>query len=92
LEGPALLDALVALAQEAGVTVRVVPRGPDHDGGVRSGACRMRGEPWLLLAARDSVEDRIDAAVAALRAFAPELIAQRYLPPALRKRLEGDAG
>ncbi len=93
MEGPALLDALVELARELGVEVRGMPRSPGPEGnrGARSGACRIGGRTWLLLAAGDPLEDRIQAAVDALCRFVPsDALEGRYLPPAVRERLERD--
>jgi hypothetical protein len=88
VEGQALLDYLVELAREAGIQVRTIP----HSGAVtdlppRSGACLIRGAPWLLLAPGEPLEDRIEAAAAALRTHAPGVLEGRYLPPAVRERL-----
>jgi hypothetical protein len=91
MEGPALLDALVALAQESGIRVRVLPRaGLAEEPAPRSGTCRIRGEPWLLLAPGEPLEDRIEAAAEALRRHAGPLLESRWLPPAVRGRLEPD--
>jgi hypothetical protein len=88
VEGQALLDFLVELAQQAGIEVRVIPGvATEGDPAPRSGLCRIRGTPWLLLAPRESLEDRIEAAVEALRAHALEALEGRYLPPAVRERL-----
>jgi hypothetical protein len=86
-----VLAFLVALAEEAGIAVRVLPRAAAGEGepAPRSGACRMRGAPFLLLAPAEPVEDRIAAAAAALRRFAPQALEGRFLPPAVRARLEG---
>jgi hypothetical protein len=85
-----VLAVLVALAEEAGIAVRVLPRaaGGEAEPAPRSGACRLRGAPFLLLAPAEPVEDRIAAAVAALRGFAPHALEGRFLPPAVRERLE----
>jgi hypothetical protein len=89
VEGQALLDFLVELAQEAGVKVRVIPHSAGEiDPAPRSGSCRIRGDPWLLLASHESLEDRIEAALAAVRAHALEALEGRYLPPAVRERLD----
>ena len=88
MEDAALLDALVELAEELGITVRVLT-GAARDGeALQSGPCRVRGEPWLMLAAHEPLEARQAAAIAALREFASEALADRYLPPALRNVLE----
>jgi hypothetical protein len=93
VEAPALLDTLVELAREAGIRVRVVPRSSaELDLAPRSGICRIRGALWLLLVSAESLEDRIEAAAAAVRAHAPEVLEGRYLPPAVRERLERPQG
>jgi len=93
VEGPALLDFLVELAQEAGIQVRVIPgSGAVVDLPPRSGICRIRGAPWLLLAADESLEDRIEAAATAVRTHAPGALEGRFLPPAVRDRLSSPRG
>jgi hypothetical protein len=93
VEGHALLDFLVELAQGAGIKVRVIPRsGAEFDLAPRSGICRIRGAPWLLLAAGESLEDRIEAAATAVRVHAPQALEGRYLPPAVRERLKSPRG
>lgn len=91
MEPGALLDFLVELAEGAGIRVRVVPRagaGGEGEPSPRSGLCRIRGEPWLLLVAAEPLEDRIEAAAQALRRAAGPKLEGRYLPPAVRARLE----
>ena len=97
MEAGSLLDQLVALADEAGIRVRQLPRAARGREGdpARSGLCRMRGELWLILAPSEPVEDRIEAVAAALRGARPEWLDSRYLPPAVRERLDragGDGG
>ena len=93
MEGQALLDFLVELAQEAGVQVRVIPRyAAEGDPPPRSGICRIRGVPWLLLASGEPLEDRIEAAATAVRVHAREALEERYLPPAVRERLDSPRG
>jgi hypothetical protein len=93
VEGQALLDYLVELAQEAGVHVRVIPYSSAMvDLPPRSGICRIRGAPWLLLASGESLEDRIEAAATAVRTHAPGALEGRYLPPAVRERLVSPRG
>jgi hypothetical protein len=84
------LDFLVGLAEESGITVRVMPRGSARSGEPlpESGPCQVRGAPWLILAAGEPLSARIDAAVAALRRFAGSDLEDRYLPPAVRDLLE----
>jgi hypothetical protein len=93
VEGQALLDFLVELAQEAGIQVRVIPRSAaEVDPAPRSGTCRIRGSPWLLLASGEPLEDRIEAAAMAVRAHALEALEGRFLPPAVRERLDSPRG
>jgi hypothetical protein len=93
VEGQALLDCLVELAREAGIQVRVIPTSAAvTDLPPRSGICRIRGSPWLLLASGEPLEDRIAAAAAALRTLAPGGLERRYLPPAVRERLVSPRG
>ncbi len=90
MEPSAVLDALVQLVREAGVTVKVLPRATLREGEPApvSDLCLIRGEPFLLLAASAPLEDRISAAARAARRFGPDLIEGRFLPPAVRERLE----
>ena len=90
MESEAILDALVEIARESGVTVRVIPRATAREGEPlpASDVCVIRGEPWLLLAAGESLEDRIAAAARAVQRFAPDIAETRFLPPAIRARLD----
>jgi hypothetical protein len=89
MESPELLDAFLALAREAELEVRLLPkRSGEVEVPARSGACRLRGRWLVLLAPGDSVEDRIDAVVKGLRGLDPEALEGRWIPPALRARLE----
>jgi hypothetical protein len=92
MEPRALLQALGELAREVGVEVRKVPSGLGEPGEApaRSGVCRVGGRLFVLLAATDSVEDRIEALVEGLRAADPAALEGRFLPPAVRARLEGE--
>jgi hypothetical protein len=86
MEGPELLSALIELAGEAGLRVRAA--GPAGEGPLESGVCRVRGELWLVLSASDPVAHRIDVVARALRAHAAPFLESRWLPPALRARIE----
>ena len=93
MQAPALLDYLVELAREAGIRVRVIPRSSaELDLAPHSGICRIRGSLWLLLVSAESLEDRIEAAATVVRAHASEVLEGRYLPPAVRERLECPQG
>ena len=85
-----ILASLVDIAREAGLEVRALPaRGAaDADLAPRSGVCRVRGRLLVLLSAADSVEDRTHALVHALRSAGPEALEGRWIPPAVRERIE----
>jgi len=87
VESRELLDALVGLAEEAGIAVRVSGRG-EGELPPRSGLCRVRGNLLLVLSAAEPLEARIEAAAAALGAHGAALLEGRFLPPAVRERLE----
>ena len=80
-----MLALLAGLAEEAGMQVRAArPPGP-----LESGVCRVRGQLWLVLAPGDPLEHQIRVVIEALRLHAPALLEERWLPPAVRARLEG---
>jgi hypothetical protein len=85
-----LRDALAELAREAGMDVRVLTGGSDPDLGLRmaSGACRVRGRLWVVLAAGDPAEEHIEVLAVALRQHAGAWLEGRWLAPAVRERLE----
>jgi hypothetical protein len=91
VESRQLLDALVGLAGEAGITVKVARAG-ESELPPRSGLCRVRGSLVLVLSAAEPLEARIDAAAAALRTHGAALLEGRFLPPAVRERLERPGG
>jgi hypothetical protein len=87
-----LLRELVALAEEAGLEVRMVRGAPVGEGepAARSAVCRVRGETWVVLSGADAVEDRIEVVAQALRDHAAPWLEGRYLPPLVRARISGD--
>ncbi len=88
-----LLERLTALAGEVGLRVREVKTGGEEgDPPVASGECRVRGESWVLLAAADSLEQRVEVLARALKNHAGARLEGRYLPPAVRARISGDPG
>jgi hypothetical protein len=90
VEARQILELLVELAEEAGVAVRVV-RPSEGDPPARSGLCRVRGRLLLLLSAADPLDARIEAVAGALREHGASLLEQRFLPPAVRDRLDRPA-
>ncbi len=89
MEPRQLLDVLVGLAEDAGIAVRVAKSGEgEGDPPPQSGLCRVRGRLWLVLAAGEPIEARIDAVVDVLRSHGAAGLEARFLPPAVRERLE----
>jgi len=89
-----VLNCLLDLAREVGLEVRRMPvrAGAETETPTRSGVCRVRGRWLVLLAPGDSLEDRIDALVQGLRSAGANLWEGRWIPPAVRDRLEGPGG
>jgi hypothetical protein len=86
MENYAQLAALLDLADEVGLTVRVMPSVDamgDHPGGA---LVRMKGRDVLFLDGSASVADRLDVTAAAL-AGRPEL-AGRFIVPELRELID----
>ncbi len=91
MEPPALLDALADLARACDFEVRDLGRGAPADGidaPSQSGVCRLAGKVWVLFAPTDPPEARIDLLARALQRHAGPALADRYLAPAVRARLE----
>ena len=82
-----MLGRLIALAEEAGIAVRVA-RPPESELPLRSGLCRVRGRWLLVVSASEPLEARIEAVAAALRQHGGAGLEERFLPPAVRERLE----
>jgi hypothetical protein len=85
-----LRDALAELAREAGLEVRVLTAASEPELGLRaaSGTCRVSGRLWVVLAAADPIEEHVAVLAAALRTHAAAWLEGRWLPPAVRERLE----
>jgi hypothetical protein len=85
-----LLEALLDLARDVGLSVRPIgsAAGGDAPAAPSSGVCRVRGEVWVLLADSDPVERRVEVLAHALRTCAGDALEARFLPPAVRARLE----
>ena len=81
-----LRDALVELSREAKLEVRWLAAG-SNELVSSSAVCRVREAIWVVLAASDPLAAQISVLVEALRAHAGELLAGRYLPPAIRELL-----
>ncbi len=87
MEPQPLLDLLIGLAEEAGIAVRVARAG-ESELPPRSGLCRVRGRLLLVVSAAEPLEARIEAVAAALREHGGALLEARFLPPAVRERLD----
>jgi hypothetical protein len=82
-----LLERLADLARDVGLEVREVRAGAGDEPPPASGVCRVRGETWVVLAAADALERRVEILAQALRSHAGARLEGRYLPPAVRERL-----
>ena len=78
VEPRAILELLVGLAEEAGVAVRVVRAG-EGEPPPRSGLCRVRGRPVLVLCSAEPLDARIEAVAAALRTHGAGVLEERFL-------------
>jgi hypothetical protein len=78
-----LLDAPSA-PPKVGITVRAGAAESDLSPQER----RVRGSLVLVLSTADPLEARIEAAAAALHTHGAALLEDRFLPPAVRERLE----
>jgi hypothetical protein len=84
-----VLARLVELARDEGLHVREVGgRRAETDPATRSGVARLRDVVYLVLVASEPLEDRIEVVAAGLREHRPGAFEGRYLPPAVRSRLD----
>ena len=91
MEPAALLDLMAELADEAGLRVRVMPRGGSAESELLpgTGICRVRDRIWVVLSPSDPVEERIDVLATALRDHGKAFLEGRFVPPAVRERIDG---
>lgn len=84
-----LLEALMELADDAGLEVRVVGGSADRELGTpqTSAVCRVKGRVWVVLAAQDPVSGQLEVLSDALRTHAADYIESHFLPPAVRQQL-----
>lgn len=82
-----LYERLAELAREVGLEVRELRRGTEGDPAPASGVCRVRGATWVVLAAGDGLEERVEVLARAIESHAGPQLEGRYLPPAVRERL-----
>ncbi|MGH0038018.1 MAG: hypothetical protein ACQGVK_23560 [Myxococcota bacterium] len=85
MEPAELMEALLDLAREVDLPVRLVA---PLEGDTASALCRVRGRTWVVLSRSDPVAVQIDVLARGLRDCAGEALEGRYLPPAVRDRIE----
>jgi hypothetical protein len=83
-----VLGFLADLAREAGLRVQPVSTPREGDPVSHSGVCRVRDRVFVVLVRSDSLEDQIEALASGLRDHCASALEGRYLPPAVRARLE----
>jgi len=88
-----ILEALLELADAAGMQVRVAGRG---SGGsdtppIASGICRVRDRIWVVLSGEEPVDSQVEVLARALQSHAGSWLDERYLPPAVRARIDAEA-
>jgi hypothetical protein len=85
-----IMEALLDLAREASLEVKLVGGlGEGLEGPATSAVCRVKGRTWVVLSRTDPADAQLRVLADALRTFAPELIENRYLPPAVREQILG---
>ena len=91
MEAVEILEALIELADEIGLTVRVAGRGYDAEFSTpqTSAICRVKGETWVVLAGSDPIPYQIEVLARGLKGVAGSGLEARYLPPAIRELLDG---
>ncbi len=88
MDSTALLTLLLDLARRLGFEVRRAPLTPgDQELTVRSGACILRGQRLIILDRAAPASEKCEALIEALRRESLEGI---FVPPAVRRALEGE--
>jgi hypothetical protein len=89
----ALLEALLALAREAGLAVRRAGAASGGEGfaPAASAVCRVRGALTVVLLDSEPAAERVAVLADGLRRHvSPDWLDGRYLPPALRACLDAE--
>lgn len=92
MEAAEVLECLLALAEEFELEVRIL-RGQNHaetDLAPTSACCRVKGRLWVVLSLNDPVDLHIEVLAGALKSEAGAALEARYLPPAVRRVLDGE--
>jgi hypothetical protein len=79
------MQALLDLAREVDLPVRLVA---SLEGDTASALCRVHGRTWVVLSRSDPVEAQIDVLARGLKTCAGDALDDRYLPPAVRERMD----
>lgn len=91
MEPTALVEALIALAGECGVSVRRLRAPGEATPGLVSAPAVLRGQPIVALVEGEPASAHAVALARALARFAGPALDARYLPPAVRACLEAAA-
>jgi hypothetical protein len=83
-----LMQALLELADEVDLEVRVVRAGADGEPPLSSGVCRVAGRVWVVLSSTDPADAQISVLAAALVSQAGAELEDRFLAPAVREALD----
>jgi hypothetical protein len=86
-----VLEALLELADEVGLDVRVLrgDQAPDTEFPPTSACCRVKGKFWVMLSPNDPVELHVRVLGEALKNEAAAELEDRFLPPAIRHWIDG---
>jgi hypothetical protein len=90
VEGVEILEALLELAAELGIDVRIIPqsRSGDSEFPLSSGVCSVRGQLRVLLSHEDPLDVQNRVIAQALNSKAKNALDARFLPPAVRRALD----
>ena len=83
-----LMQALLDLADEVSLEVRVVRSGAEGEPPPSSGVVRVKGRVWVVLSSVDPVDVQIEVLARALIADAGDALDDRYVAPAVREVLD----
>jgi hypothetical protein len=86
-----VLEALLELAEEVSLEVRVLreDRAQDGDFPPTSACCRVKGKVWVVLSPNDPAELHCRVLGSALKSEAATVLEDRFLPPAIRRWIDG---
>ncbi len=86
-----VLEALLELADEVGLSVRVLRgrQSSDEEFAPTSSCCRVKGKVWVMLSPNDPVELHVRVLGEALKNEAATELESRFLPPAIRCWIDG---